>query len=247
MCISLYNPVCGTDSTTYSNSCQAKCAGVPVRYSGVCGATTFRPQIVAGRSLLLSHRAKATAQVRWTGSSSWTPALQAPENRRRTSQDRTDLASLLLNNKVDACEFADVTPLSKSEEWVRRAKDEFISIASFNRFSLDLLRFGAPADLVAAAQKAALEEIGHAKLSFAVASRLAVDQTMVPEPNLVVPDHLPLSGSVVEMAKHAFKEACLGEFLAAVKAHLELECVVSIHREHCANSSDAGCMDLEKM
>ena len=37
---------------------------------------------------------------------------------------------------------------------------------------------------------------------------------MVPEPNLVVPDLLPLSGSVVEMATHAFKEACLGEFMA---------------------------------
>ena len=45
------------------------------------------------------------------------------------------------------------TPLATSEEWVRRGTDEFISIASFNRFSLDLLRFGAPAELVAAAQK----------------------------------------------------------------------------------------------
>ena len=46
---------------------------------------------------------------------------------------------------------------------------------------------------------------------------MTVDRTMVPEPNLVVPDILPLSGSVPEMAKHAFKEACLGEFMAAVK------------------------------
>ena len=53
--------------------------------------------------------------------------------------------------------------------------------------------------------------------SFAVATRLTVDWTMVPQPNLVVLDLLPLSGSVAEMAKHAFKEACLGEFMAAVK------------------------------
>jgi len=201
--------------------------------------------MVAGRSLLLSQRGKATAQVRWTGTSSWTPALQ--DARRRTSQEQTDLASLLLDNDVATCAFVDVTPLATSEEWVRRATDEFISIASFNRFSLDLLRFGAPADLVSAAQKAALEEIGHAKLSFAVASRLAVDQTMVPEPNLVVPDHLPLSGSVVDMATHAFKEACLGEFMAAVQAQLELQCVVSVHRKHCSDVSNAGCTDLEQM
>jgi len=152
-----------------------------------------------------------------------------------------------LDNDVATCAFVDVTPLATSEEWVRRATDEFISIASFNRFSLDLLRFGAPANLVAAAQKAALEEIGHAKLSFAVASRLAVDQTMVPEPNLVVPDHLPLSKSVVDMATHAFKEACLGEFMAAVQAQLELQCVVSVQRKHCSDASNAGCADLEQM
>merc|ERR1712037_628059 len=76
----------------------------------------------------------------------------------------------------------------------------------------------------------------------------AVDQTMVPEPNLVVPDHLPLSKSVVDMATHAFKEACLGEFMAAVQAQLELQCVVSVQRKHCAaDSSKAECRDLDKM
>ena len=55
--------------------------------------------------------------------------------------------------------------------------------------------------------------------SFALASRLSADHTVVPEPNLVVPDHLPLSSSVVEMATHAVKEACLGEFMAAVQVH----------------------------
>jgi len=195
---------------------------------------------------LLKERAKATAQVRWTGESSWTP-LQQRDNRRRTSDDRAELASLLSGSNVDACAFADVTPLSKSNEWVRRGTDEFISIASFNRFSLDLLRFGAPANLVEAAQKAAIEEIGHAKLSFAVASRLSADQTVVPEPNLVVPDHLPLSSSVVEMATHAVKEACLGEFMAAVQAQVELQCVVAVHRKHCSESSNAGCASLEQM
>ena len=39
----------------------------------------------------------------------------------------------------------------------------------------------------------------------------------MPEPSLVVPDNLPLSTSVVEMATHAVKEACLGEFMAAVQ------------------------------
>ena len=52
----------------------------------------------------------------------------------------------------------------------RKGQGEQASVASFARFSLDLLSVGAPADLVDDAHDAAKDEIQHAKLAFGLAS-----------------------------------------------------------------------------
>ncbi|MFZ5897429.1 MAG: hypothetical protein ACOY0T_40625 [Myxococcota bacterium] len=62
-----------------------------------------------------------------------------------------------------------------SDEWARAACFEHASIASFNRFSLELLALGAPGDLVERANRAALDEVRHARLCFALASVYAGD------------------------------------------------------------------------
>ena len=114
------------------------------------------------------------------------------------------------------------SPLTSQQEWIQRGVDEFVSVGSFNRFSLDLLRSGAPADLVATTQRAAIEEVTHAQLSFALASKLSSEGAqrngLVPAPRgLQVPDELPLSKSMAELAINAFTEGCVGEYMSSVK------------------------------
>src|SRR5262245_889099 len=48
--------------------------------------------------------------------------------------------------------------------WLRDAQMEHASIASFARFTLELLAVGAPAELVADSQRASLDEIEHARM-----------------------------------------------------------------------------------
>jgi hypothetical protein len=54
--------------------------------------------------------------------------------------------------------------------WLRDARAEHASVAAFSRLALNLIALGAPPRLIARAHRAALEEIEHARLCFALAS-----------------------------------------------------------------------------
>lgn len=58
------------------------------------------------------------------------------------------------------------------EFYLQVARYEHASVASFNRFALELIQFGAPPELLRLAQKAATDEIRHAQSSFSIANRL---------------------------------------------------------------------------
>lgn len=112
------------------------------------------------------------------------------------------------------------------EAWLADAQMEHASVASFARFTLELLAAGAPADLVAASQRAALDEIEHAKLCFGIASRLG-EQPRGPAP-------LDLDGalrgaSLSALAASTVREGCIGETLASLTARAQL-----------AHAEDAG-------
>lgn len=96
---------------------------------------------------------------------------------------------------------------------------EHASVASFARFSLQLLALGAPAELVAEAHRAALDEIEHARLAYGIASRFAgraLGPSILPEATA------PLSADMVQIVEALVEEGCVGETLGAAEG-MELE------------------------
>ncbi|MCB9525708.1 MAG: ferritin-like domain-containing protein [Myxococcales bacterium] len=99
--------------------------------------------------------------------------------------------------------------------WARLAALEHASVASFARFTLQLMALGAPPDLVAAAQQAGLDEVVHARLCYGVAGQLAGEP--------VGPGPLSLAGvdlavDPVTVLREVIVEACVGETLGAAEA-----------------------------
>jgi hypothetical protein len=117
---------------------------------------------------------------------------------------------------------AEVAHLSPSvrealaQAWEADGLFEHASIATFARVSLELLGVGAPADLVAAAHEAALDEIRHARLCLMLAQRYRGEP--------VAPGPFPFGGAVAlrddltSLAVAAAREGCIGETIAATLA-----------------------------
>jgi hypothetical protein len=102
-----------------------------------------------------------------------------------------------------------------ADYFARAALLEHASVAAFARFALELLHFGAPLHLVAGAQRAMGEELEHARLCFALASRYSGHS--------VGPGALDVRGclehlSLADAVRSAVREGCVGETVAAVQA-----------------------------
>ncbi|HET9929771.1 MAG TPA: ferritin-like domain-containing protein [Polyangiaceae bacterium] len=104
--------------------------------------------------------------------------------------------------------------------WARIGSLEHASIAAFARFNLELLSFGAPAELIELTNRALADETLHAKLAFSLASRY--------QGALLGPGPLDMRGAVIhatllESVLAAFEEGCIGETVAALEAARALE------------------------
>lgn len=121
---------------------------------------------------------------------------------------RTELPASELN--LDS-----ITRASLASAWLEDARMEHASIASFARFTLDLLALGAPPELIFDAQSASLDEIEHARLCFEQASRYGQAS--------MGPGSLSMSGteraiSLARSAAAVVSEGCVGETIAALVA-----------------------------
>ena len=103
-----------------------------------------------------------------------------------------------------------------AQSWLEAARAEHASIASFAKFSLELLAVGAPPELVSGAHEAALDEIEHARICFAIASHFA-GHTLGPA-ELDVQSALRIAPTLGAAAESAALEGCVLETTAALEA-----------------------------
>jgi hypothetical protein len=133
------------------------------------------------------------------------------------ARPRTDWLEVSLG-LADVSDAATCAALARA--WLRDAQLEHASIAAFTRFSLQLLALGAPAELVSAAQRAALDEVDHAQACFSLASRYA--GRAVGPGELPMPSSLMLT-SLADAAVACVHEGCVAETIAARVAYEQLQ------------------------
>jgi hypothetical protein len=100
--------------------------------------------------------------------------------------------------------------------WTELALAEHASVPAFARFALELAALSAPAELMIDCARAMSDEIEHARLAFALASRYH-GAPIGPGP-LATADALARRVDLVAVAESVIVEACIGETLAAVEA-----------------------------
>ncbi len=114
--------------------------------------------------------------------------------------------------------------------WREVAALEHASVGSFARFTLELLALGAPPDLLAATQRAAADEIEHARLTFALAGAYG-GAPVGPGPLSLA--RVEIGADAATILRDLITEACVGETLGAAEA-----------RESAAQAADPALSTL---
>lgn len=127
-------------------------------------------------------------------------------------RDRLDWAS---DGRATATTYEPSIRAALAERWATIAAMEHASIGSFARFTVQLLALGAPAELLAATQRAAADEVEHAKLAYALASDFA-GRTLGPGPLEGVGAPIPTAEE--DVLRSLVIEACIGETLGVAEA-----------------------------
>ena len=101
--------------------------------------------------------------------------------------------------------------------WLQMAEGEHASIASFARFTLQLMSLGSPSGLLVASQKAEMDEINHAKYAYAFASAFLGSN--------YGPGSLDVKGTLDDVSleytvRSLIQEGCIGETISAIEAHV---------------------------
>ena len=100
----------------------------------------------------------------------------------------------------------------RATRWQEAALAEHASVGAFSQLSLQLLALGAPPGLLALTHQAALDEIRHAEIAFALASGYG-DASVGPSPLIV---NKIAYRTVAELAHETLVDGCVGEAASAM-------------------------------
>jgi hypothetical protein len=178
-------------------ACQVSSGPMQAEDGSCCYQTTAALCTGGGRPYLVEERAVVAAPIAGGEDRGWR-AGDCPDVSALTTAERAALA----------------------EAWTANGLLEHASVASFARVSLSLLAAGAPADLLARTQEAALDEILHARLCFALASAYR-GETVSPGP-FPVAGAVSVATTLAAVAASAVEEGCVGETVAAIVAAEQL-------------------------
>jgi hypothetical protein len=200
------DPVCPTQAEAKAHVGDGDCGGeVSVKSDGTyqdgkcCYEVSFTSCGIAGRPFLVEDHARTAAPRRDEGGHAW---------------------------DVDGAALPEVASLSAvvrarlAEAWTRDGLLEHASVASFGRFTLELMAVGAPAELIEQGHRAALDEVRHARLCLGLAAAYA-GEAIVPAP-FPFGGRVEVSSDLAEIAARTAREGCIGETLAAVQAAEQL-------------------------
>ncbi|HEX6811612.1 MAG TPA: hypothetical protein VF384_08325 [Planctomycetota bacterium] len=126
--------------------------------------------------------------------------------------------------RPDASSLDADTALALEALWLHDAQKEHASVPAFSRVSWLLAAAGAPAELLVGSHRAALEEIEHARLCFALAAGYGGrSHTVEPMPELLASE-LGVRGNVlVLLMRESLADGCL---LEDFNADIAAECAV---------------------
>jgi hypothetical protein len=171
------------------------------------------------RSIRFSPENTAAARAKTANACCYTWVIPCPGG--RAFRDATGTASVARTIErndwtlaIGGLALADLAPdarIALAAHWTREAAFEHASIASFAQLTLDLLSVGAPPDLLEAAQRATLDEIEHARITFALATAYG-GAPVGPAALAALPGS---SRTLAAIARSTFIDACVGESLAS--------------------------------
>ena len=117
-------------------------------------------------------------------------------------------------SSVNTIEYNDELINIVIDEYKTQGINEYLSIASFNKFSLELMSINAPSILIELANKASLDELKHAKYAFEIANHFSGNNDVLYVPNGIYSHNITIESNIDIIGTHTINEGCFDETIS---------------------------------